>query len=466
VGSRRQQESGSAAAIKTFKNTELGETWVEEGEAPDWQRLVERREDYRIGSVPQGGLLLVGGADVQKDRIEASVWAFGRGKESWLIEHRVLMGDTARDAVWKGAGRDAGRNWTHASGAAMPLARFALDTGFATQEAYAFVRACRDPRVMAVKGVPRGAALIGTPTAIDVSQGGKKLRRGIKVYTVAVGIAKLEFYNNLRKSADVGEDGLTTVFPAGFVHLPKDRRRVHPATLRGAIDHPPRPQRLPGARVAKDARAQRGARLLRLRPRGRIGAGLDRFEERHWRELERQLGLASPPPPIETPTNRSTRPPNAVASLFLATAHRSARDQKPLAVLTSQGENMSLATRIESLVIRVAQEFNDVRAKAGNLANLTTTDKSNLVAAINELKAAVVSSAVIDDAQIAAIDHLLVQQDRLAARRAQGRHPWVVRTPPTTRWSKFSNCCRTAPVVWTRCSPPSTTACASTRRSR
>ena len=62
---------------------------------------------------------------------------------------------------------------------------------------------------------------------------------------------------------------------------------------------------------------------------------------------------------------------------------------------------MSLATRIESLVIRVAQEFNDVRAKAGNLANLTTTDKSNLVAAINELQAAVVSSAVIDDAQIA-----------------------------------------------------------------
>lgn len=62
---------------------------------------------------------------------------------------------------------------------------------------------------------------------------------------------------------------------------------------------------------------------------------------------------------------------------------------------------MSLATRIESLVIRVAQEFNDVRAKAGNLANLTTTDKSNLVAAINELKAAVVSSSVIDDATVA-----------------------------------------------------------------
>ena len=120
------KESGSAAAIKTFKNTELGETWVEEGEAPDWQRLVERREDYPVGSIPPGGLLLVGGADVQKDRIEASIWAFGRGKESWLVEHRVLMGDTARDAVWKQLADLLAENWTHASGAAMPLARFAL----------------------------------------------------------------------------------------------------------------------------------------------------------------------------------------------------------------------------------------------------------------------------------------------------------------------------------------------------
>jgi hypothetical protein len=149
------KESGSAAAIKTFKNTELGETWVEEGEAPDWQRLLERREDYAIGTIPAGGLLLTAGADVQKDRIEVSVWAFGRGKEAWLIEHRVLMGDTARDAVWKALGGMLAETWTHASGAAMPLARLALDTGFATQEAYAFVRACRCPNTPQ-NGTPPG----------------------------------------------------------------------------------------------------------------------------------------------------------------------------------------------------------------------------------------------------------------------------------------------------------------------
>lgn len=295
------KESGSAAAIKTFKNTELGETWVEEGEAPDWQRLVERREEYRIGSVPQGGLLLVGGADVQKDRIEASVWAFGRGKESWLVEHRVLMGDTARDAVWKALAAMLVEQWTHASGAAMPLARFALDTGFATQEAYAFVRACHDARVMAVKGVPRGAALIGTPTAIDVSQGGKKLRRGIKVFTVAGGIAKLEFYNNLRKSADVGEDGLTPVFPAGFVHLPKiDAEFIQQLCAEQLITRRDR-NGFPVREWQKMRERNEALDCYVYARAAASSAGLDRFEERHWRELERQLGVAPPPdepPPI------------------------------------------------------------------------------------------------------------------------------------------------------------------------
>jgi len=301
-----ESAQGNAAAIKSFKNTELGETWVEEGEAPDWQRLVERREDYAFGSIPLRGLLLTGGADIQKDRIEVSIWAFGRGKEAWLIEHRVLMGDTAREDVWNRLAGLVSESWTHASGARVPLVRFALDTGYATQEVYAFVRATHDPRVMPVKGVPRGAALIGTPTAVDVSKGGKKLRRGIKLYSVAVGIAKLEFYNNLRKGADVGEDGMTAVFPVGYVHLPKiDAEFIQQlcaeqlVTRRDRNGFPIREwQKMRERNEALDcyvyARAAASA------------AGLDRFEERHWRELERQLGVD--PPPLDT---EEAAPPEA-----------------------------------------------------------------------------------------------------------------------------------------------------------
>ena len=295
------KESGSAAAIKTFKNTELGETWLEEGEAPDWQRLIERREDYRIGTVPKGGLLLVAGADVQKDRIEVSIWAFGRGKESWLVEHRVLVGDTVRDSVWKRLSELLAERWTHASGVLMPLTRLALDTGFATQETYAFARSCHDLRLMPVKGVRSGAmggaALIGTPTAVDVTQGGKKLRRGIKLYSVAVGMAKMELYNNLRKAADVGSDGSTPLYPAGFVHLPKvDAEYVQQLCAESLI-----------TRHDRNGFAHREWQKMRERNEAldcyvyaRAAAssvGLDRFEERHWRELEKQLGLARTPEP-------------------------------------------------------------------------------------------------------------------------------------------------------------------------
>lgn len=297
------KESGSASAIKTFKNTELGETWVEEGEAPDWQRLIERREDYPLGTVPDGGMLLVGGADVQKDRIEVSVWAFGRGKESWLVEHRVLMGDTVRDSVWKQLGGVIAETWTHASGVEMPLARFALDTGFATQEAYAFVRACRDPRVMPVKGVSRGAALIGTPTAVDVTLGGRKLRRGIKVFAVAVGIAKLEFYNNLRKSADVKEDGVTTVYPPGFVHLPKmDAEFIQQLCAEQLITRRDR-NGFPIREWQKMRERNEALDCYVYARAAASSAGLERFEDRHWRELERQLGLRPPDAPeTEQPT--------------------------------------------------------------------------------------------------------------------------------------------------------------------
>jgi phage terminase large subunit GpA-like protein len=91
---------GSDEAIKAFRNTILGETWVETGEAPDWQRLYDQRERWKPGIVPAGGLFLTAGADVQKDRIEVNVWAWGRGLESWLVDHIVIEGGPDRHEAW------------------------------------------------------------------------------------------------------------------------------------------------------------------------------------------------------------------------------------------------------------------------------------------------------------------------------------------------------------------------------
>lgn len=65
---------------------------------------------------------------------------------------------------------------------------------------------------------------------------------------------------------------------------------------------------------------------------------------------------------------------------------------------------MSLQVRIESLVLRLAAEFKTIYGQVGTLANLSTTNKTNLVSAINELRTqidAVAGITVIDDANSA-----------------------------------------------------------------
>ena len=101
---------------------------------------IGRRAIASAAKVPRCGLLLTAGADVQKDRIEVSVWAWGRDKQSWLVEHRVIDGDTSRDEVWAALTAMLDGTWPHETGAEIPIRRLAVDSGYATQEVYAWAR--------------------------------------------------------------------------------------------------------------------------------------------------------------------------------------------------------------------------------------------------------------------------------------------------------------------------------------
>lgn len=59
---------------------------------------------------------------------------------------------------------------------------------------------------------------------------------------------------------------------------------------------------------------------------------------------------------------------------------------------------MSLAANVSNLATRLGTEFKSVYAKIGNLTSLTTTNKTDLVSALNEVKAAVgTAGAAIND---------------------------------------------------------------------
>jgi phage terminase large subunit GpA-like protein len=156
----------------------MGETWTLLGEAPDWKRLYDRREQYKIGTVPRGGAFLTAGADVQKDRIEVEVVAWGRGKESWSVDYRVFEGDTSRQAVWDKLSALLNETYEHASSVQMPILQLAVDSGYATTEVYEWARH-QGGRVVVIRGDQRSGAILGAPSPIEVGPLGGKVRRGV-----------------------------------------------------------------------------------------------------------------------------------------------------------------------------------------------------------------------------------------------------------------------------------------------
>jgi phage terminase large subunit GpA-like protein len=167
-----------------------------------------------------GGLFLTAGADVQKDRIEVSIWAWGRGLESWLIDHVVIDGGPSSPEAWAGLTRLLGQTWPHAGGTEIGLSRLAIDTGYEAPAVYAWARRMGGGQVVAIKGVDgfsRPAPVVG-PTYVDATEGGRKIRRGAKLWTIAVATFKSETYRFLRLDTPT-DDGAPA--PAGAIHLPR-----------------------------------------------------------------------------------------------------------------------------------------------------------------------------------------------------------------------------------------------------
>jgi phage terminase large subunit GpA-like protein len=281
-------------AKRSFKNGVLGETWIETGEAPDWQRLYERREDWLVGTVPSGGLFLTAGADVQKDRIEVSVWAWGRGLESWLVDHVVIDGGPEHAETWNQLSGIFDRTWPHAHGARLGLAKLGIDTGYEAPAVYAWARAAGFAQVAPVKGVEgfNRAAPITGPSYVDATESGRKVRRGARLWTVAVATFKSETYRFLRLVRPTDDEiagGARN--PAGYIHLPHGseaewikqlvaEQLVTVKTRRGF--HRLEWQKLRERNEVLDCRVYARAAAWIV--------GADRWADEKWRDLEDQVG--------------------------------------------------------------------------------------------------------------------------------------------------------------------------------
>jgi len=145
--------------------------------------------------------------------------------------------------------------------------------------------------IKGVEGFNRSAPVAG-PTHVDVTEGGKKLRRGARLWTIAVATFKSETYRFLRLVRPTDEEATEGAkAPAGYVHLPAgaeaewvkqlvSEQLVTIKTKRGfsRLEW----QKLRERNEALDCRVYaRAAAWI---------AGADRWTEAMWRDLERQVG--------------------------------------------------------------------------------------------------------------------------------------------------------------------------------
>ena len=297
--------------LQVFVNTVLGDTWTMLGEAPDWKRLYDRREQYKTATVPSGAVLLTAGADVQKDRIEVEIVAWGRGKESWSVDYRVFEGDTSRQAVWDKLSGLLNETYPHASGIEMPILQLAVDSGYATTEVYEWARR-QGGRVVVIKGDQRSGAILGVPSPIEVGPLGAKVRRGVRVWPVNSGMAKEELYRWLRLDGLTDEEVDQGIpFPPGFCHFPRySEEYFKQITAEQLVTKLVKGykrmewQKMRERNEALDCRVYARAAAARV--------GIDRFQEKHWAEWERKLTPVLPGPQQIPQRVMPARPRNQV----------------------------------------------------------------------------------------------------------------------------------------------------------
>lgn len=183
----------SPETLKTFINTSLGETWEEEGDTVDDELLHKRREHYPA-QVPAGACVITSAVDVQDDRLEVGVEAWGPGEENWKIDFKIFRGDPARPEIWKKLDDFISARYEHESGVSLGMACTTIDSGgHYTQEVYKFVKRRESRRVFAIKG--RGGE--GVPV---VSRPNKSNLGKVNLFSIGVDTAKQTIYGRLRNT--------------------------------------------------------------------------------------------------------------------------------------------------------------------------------------------------------------------------------------------------------------------------
>lgn len=181
--------------LQTFVNLVLGETWEEQGETVASHSLINRLENFDGETLPEAVRVITAGVDVQDDRLELQLVAWGEKEESWPFAYEVLHGDPAQATVWQELDAALLGVFRTEEGRSLRVRAACVDTGgHHGERVYAFVRSRKNRRIFPTKGAA-GTRPIWPRTASRAGAKGNE-----QVFIVGVDTAKDALYGRLRIS--------------------------------------------------------------------------------------------------------------------------------------------------------------------------------------------------------------------------------------------------------------------------
>ncbi|WP_312960093.1 phage terminase large subunit family protein [Stutzerimonas nitrititolerans] len=189
---------GDLEPMQVFYNTRLAQVWDSAQEMTKASELKARAEEYRLGSVPTGALILTAAVDTQGDRLELLVIGWGEGMERWVIDHQVIQGNPADERTWAALDERLKTRYRHSSGVELAICATAVDSGgHHTDEVYQFCRLRRWRNVFAIKGAskPGRPVIAQRPSKVDVTWRGTTEKQGAELWMIGTDTAKDWIYN-------------------------------------------------------------------------------------------------------------------------------------------------------------------------------------------------------------------------------------------------------------------------------
>lgn len=217
---------GAHERMRVFTQQVLGEAWEDRGDAPEAEKLHAQRlskDDFRLGVLPHGPVVLTGAVDVQGNRLEWAVWGWSEGMTRWLVDRGVVQGDPNDEATWR-AMAQVMQGCTYrgesSEAAALEVEAWAVDAGYCSHAVYMFTRG--RPNVFAVDGrFGRTEPMVGSPKKVEVRWSGKRLPKGATLWPVGTFPLKSDLYAAIRKTV-AGPSPETGAFTPGAMILPGD----------------------------------------------------------------------------------------------------------------------------------------------------------------------------------------------------------------------------------------------------